>query len=114
MPVARVEHHADVDLALLDHFDLDHVAELGVVGDRAHRAGVGFLDRLKSAARLGFGDYAVIEQVFTLPRPTRADALGGAAASLPLPLELCGASATIELLLRFRRSPRSQLRLHLC
>jgi hypothetical protein len=74
MPVARVEHHADVDLALLDHFDLDHVAELGVVGDRAHRAGVGFLDRLKSAARLGFGDYAVIEQVFTLPRPTRADA----------------------------------------
>ena len=41
--------------------------------------------RLKPAARLGFGDYAVIERVFTLPRPTRADALGVAAANLPIP-----------------------------
>ena len=39
--MTRIEHHQNVDAALLDHLDPDHIAKLGVVGHRAHRALLG-------------------------------------------------------------------------
>ena len=40
-----------------------HIADAAIVAGRMD------VTRLKPLARLGYGDYAVIDQVFTLPRP---------------------------------------------
>jgi flavin reductase (DIM6/NTAB) family NADH-FMN oxidoreductase RutF len=46
-----------------------HIADAVIVGGRVD------VTRFKPIARLGYGDYAVIDEVFTLPRPARG---GGA------------------------------------